>query len=232
MTEDKHTPKSQERYYGKFRGAVVNNQDPTNRGRIQVIVRDVLGDVPVWAMPCMPYAGKNSGLFMIPETETSVWVEFEQGNISRAIWTGCFWADGELPKGVDGEQSTPPVRTIRSESGLIISLDDRDGNGIITLSHDTGENIMTIEVREGKIRLQGKTKVVVEAPEIELVENASHPVVFGDRLLTYLNQLVLAFNTHMHPPTPIPGPPPAIGPPIIPLPSPSSALLSNQVRSG
>jgi len=47
-----------ERLYGKFRGTVVNNQDPQRQGRIQALVPQVLGEVPSgWATPCAPYAG-------------------------------------------------------------------------------------------------------------------------------------------------------------------------------
>ena len=38
----------------------------------------------------------------------------------------------------------------------------------------------------------------VEAPQIELVENATHPVVFGD-LFNYLTQIVQIYQTHLHP---------------------------------
>jgi hypothetical protein len=57
---------------------------------------------------------------------------------------------------------------------------------------------MTIEVGGGKIRLQGNMKVVVEAPQIELVESSTHPLVYGDDLLQYLTTLVTTFNSHIH----------------------------------
>ena len=41
-----------EKFYGKYRGTVVNNLDPMQLGRIQVMVPDVLGlSVSSWAMP-------------------------------------------------------------------------------------------------------------------------------------------------------------------------------------
>jgi len=69
------------KYYGKYRATVVNNLDPEQRGRIQAIVPDVLGLIPSsWAMPCVPIAGKQQGIFMIPQIGASVWIEFEQGD--------------------------------------------------------------------------------------------------------------------------------------------------------
>jgi hypothetical protein len=50
-------------YYGKYRGTVVNNIDPEQRGRLLVTVPDVLGvNLSSWAMPCLPMAGSNMGI--------------------------------------------------------------------------------------------------------------------------------------------------------------------------
>ena len=57
----------QTRYYGKYRGTVVNNVDPMQIGRIQAIVPAVSNVVPTsWAMPCVPVAGVNTGVFTVP----------------------------------------------------------------------------------------------------------------------------------------------------------------------
>src|SRR5260221_6844351 len=86
MSDEKTT-----RYYGKFRGTVVNNIDPEQRGRIQAIVPDVQGLVPTtFAMPCVPLAGKQEGTFMVPQIGAGVWIEFEQGDPDYPIWVGCL----------------------------------------------------------------------------------------------------------------------------------------------
>lgn len=85
------------RHFGKYRGTVKDNDDPTDRGRLKVRVPAVLGDLEVWAMPCVPYAGEGVGFYSLPEKGAGVWVEFEAGDPSYPIWTGCFWADGEIP---------------------------------------------------------------------------------------------------------------------------------------
>src|SRR5262245_5125203 len=48
-------------------------------------------------MPCVPYAGKKVGFYSLPEPGVGVWVEFEAGDPSYPIWSGCFWGDNELP---------------------------------------------------------------------------------------------------------------------------------------
>ena len=77
------------------------------------------------------------------------------------------------------------------------------------------------------------TKAVVEAPQIELVENSSHPLVFGDQLLQYLNQVVSMYQSHMHPGEMALGVFPVTPmPPVPPLPPPTPALLSMKVKTG
>jgi uncharacterized protein involved in type VI secretion and phage assembly len=183
-------------YFGKYRGTITDNNDSTNRGRVKVSVPAVLGTLEVWAMPCFPYQGDGVGIYMIPEAGAGVWVEFEAGNPSYPIWSGGFWADNELPNDQTGSQVTPSLRMMRSEQGLIISMDDNAQ--VITLSDSNGNNILTIDSVQSEIKLHGSMKVVIDGPQIELVENSTHPLVYGDSLLSYLNQLVTMFNTHQH----------------------------------
>ncbi|MGH8563226.1 MAG: phage baseplate assembly protein V [Gammaproteobacteria bacterium] len=212
-------------FFGKYRGKVEDNRDPIGRGRLKVLVPAVMGEQPVWALPCAPYAGDNMGLYAIPEPGTGVWVEFEAGDPSYPIWVGCFWADGQVPKNERGTQATPPLKIIRSQKGLMVTLDDQQQ--VITLSDKDGNNMVTIQVQQGKVTVKGAQKVVVEAPQIELVENATHPVVFGDKLLQYLNQLVQLYQTHTH----VPGTP-TTAPPVPPFPPVTPDLISTRVKSG
>ena len=80
------------RYYGKYRGLVVDNVDPLQIGRIMAQVSDVFGETPSsWAMPCVPAAGIQAGCFIVPPIGSEVWIEFEQGDSDYPIWTGGFW---------------------------------------------------------------------------------------------------------------------------------------------
>ena len=105
------TPK---RYYGKYRGLVVNNIDPMQIGRIMAQVPDVLGEIPSsWALPCVPAAGIQAGCFMIPPLGSQVWIEFEQGNPDYPIWTGGFWGVvAEVPVLATVPPAIPPGQNI------------------------------------------------------------------------------------------------------------------------
>lgn len=83
---------NQEKFYGKYRGTVLNNIDPESQARLLVQVVDVTGlFTSSWAMPCVPFAGANVGQYSVPPIGAGVWIEYEQGNPDWPIWVGCFW---------------------------------------------------------------------------------------------------------------------------------------------
>ena len=93
-----------DRYFGKYRGMVLNNVDPMQQGRLQVQVPDVTGLVPSsWAMPCVPVAGLQSGMMALPIIGSGVWIEYEQGNPdpSRAVGTRAGNGPPPVPRSVD-----------------------------------------------------------------------------------------------------------------------------------
>ncbi len=218
-------------FYGKYRGVVSDTNDPENMGRIRARVPEVLDNIESpWALPCAPWSGDGMGAYSIPPVDAGVWIEFEAGDPSRPVWTGCWWSADQLPKDEGGTSVTPAVKIIRTESGMMLSMNDE--TEVISLSDKNGSNILKIEVSQGQITLQGNIKAVVEAPKIELVENATHPVVFGDELLTYLGQLVQMYQTHTHPGETVFGIPVTPAPPVPPMPVPTPALVSKKVTTG
>jgi uncharacterized protein involved in type VI secretion and phage assembly len=219
------------RHYGKYRGLVTDNQDPKNLGRIKAKVPEVLVDVETgWALPCLPYAGNGSGQYTVPAPGAGVWIEFEAGVIWRPLWSGCWWGESQLPRDDEGTSATPEMKILRSEQGLLVSLNDSDRT--ISISDADGKNFVRIEVEDGKITIEADSKVVVEAPQIELVEGATHPLAFGDDLLSYLNQLVTMFNTHVHPGQSNVAGPVTPTPPIPSFPSATPSLISTKVKTG
>lgn len=129
-------PPSNQRFAGKYRGRVADNNDPLRIARIRAQVPDVLGDeVSSWAMPCLPFTGPRAGQYVVPEVGAGVWIEFEQGDPSYPIWSGCWYGDeSELPPdALAAQQATPPSHpvVIQTRGGHKIVLSDApDGVGI------------------------------------------------------------------------------------------------------
>jgi len=217
-----------DRFYGKYRGIVTDNQDPLQIGRLQAFVPEVLQDVTSgWALPCAPYAGTTSGFYAVPPVGAGVWIEFEAGDTSRPIWSGAWWATGEVPMDEQSTPSQPTRKILRTEFGLIVALDDAAQT--ITLSDALGVNLMTVKVAQGTIEIRSAVRIVLEAPLIQHGKGASHPAVFGDQLLTYLNQLVTMFNSHIHPGEMAAGFIPVTpAPPVPPFPPATPSLISTK----
>lgn len=132
------------RYYGKYRGTVVNNQDPQRLGRVQAQVPDVLGDAPSsWAMPCFPMAGPGAGLHAVPPVGAGVWVEFEQGDVDYPIWTGCWYGSAtELPQSAQGGPPGVPNVVLQTPGRRTVVLSDLPGGPGITLQTAGGARIV------------------------------------------------------------------------------------------
>ena len=112
--KDSSSANSPRRYYGKYRGLVIENIDPEQIGRVLVQVPDVLGELPAsWAMPCVPAAGIQAGCFIVPPIGSQVWVEFEQGDSNYPIWTGGFWGlVADVPIFATAPPAIPPGQNI------------------------------------------------------------------------------------------------------------------------
>ncbi|MFC5742694.1 phage baseplate assembly protein V [Dyella tabacisoli] len=142
------------RYYGKYRGTVLNNIDPMQIGRIMALVPDVSSFLPSsWAMPCMPWGGIQTGVFCVPIIGAGVWIEFEQGDPDYPIWSGCYWGSAaEVPAAA--LLSPPPVPAITMQTPLqnSLSISDLPGpTGGIMIKSMTGA---TITVNETGIIIQ------------------------------------------------------------------------------
>ena len=148
---------AQTKFYGKYRGTVTINVDPEQRGRIMAMVPDVLGLIPSsWAMPCFPIAGKQQGTYFIPQIGAGVWVEFENGDPSYPIWTGCFWgAVAEVPAlALAGNPASPNIVLQTSLQNAVVISDLPGPTGGIMLKSTTGASIIVndtgIYIQNGK----------------------------------------------------------------------------------
>lgn len=140
---------TKQKYLGKYRGTVVNNIDPLQIGRIQVMVPDVSNVMlSSWAMPCAPVAGINNGMFALPLIGSGVWIEFEQGDPDYPIWVGGFWGTAAevpvlshmVPPAIPGITMQTPLK-----NGIVIS-DVPGPAGGIQLQTATGAMISVTDV--------------------------------------------------------------------------------------
>jgi hypothetical protein len=202
------------RYYGKYRGYVHAVDDPENRGRLRAIVPRLLGDATPtgWALPSAPYAGPDQGFFAVPEPGTGVWIEFEEGDLSKPIYSGTWWgspgggdvggpdstaragapaAAGGAPGGrtpetpqhdLPRETATPKVRILKSATGHHIVLDDRQESERIEIHDSTGNRL--ILSREGLDRIMSNERTLNKGALSEQIDGDASLDLSGDRTET------------------------------------------------
>lgn len=196
-------------YYGKYRGYVHDVDDPEGRGRIRAIVPRLLGpDTPTgWALPCAPYAGPDQGFFTVPEVGSGVWIECEEGDLHRPIWTGQWWG-APLEEEIGGPDSTAPtpaprpqgttpgqrfpetpqhdypretptprVRIWKSSSGHHIVLDDRPESERLEIHDSRGNRIILSP--EGMDRIMSNERVLDKGARSVQVDGDDDSVISG-----------------------------------------------------
>jgi uncharacterized protein involved in type VI secretion and phage assembly len=166
------------RFYGKYRGTVINNVDPMQMGRIQAMVPDVSNVIPSsWAMPCFPVTGKQMGAWMIPQVGTGVWIEFEQGDADYPIWSGCwFGSAAEVPTLALAAPPAVPNFVIQTQGQNTIMISDVPGpTGGILLKTTTGAMIAINDV--GITISNGKGATIVLTGPSVTINNGAFTVI-------------------------------------------------------
>jgi len=159
------SPQDPARHYGKYRGTVVNNIDPNRLGRLQVDVPAIYGTTTLnWAMPCVPYAGRDQGFYMIPPVGANIWVEFEGGDIDHPIWSGCFWGTGESPGGL------PQARILKTPIGTL-TFDELDPAAPVVLESAAG-NRVTFTAQGVTIEIAGGARIEMAGPQVSVNSGA------------------------------------------------------------
>jgi hypothetical protein len=157
-------------YYGKYRGIVVQPVDPGVKGRITATVTIGGTPLPVVAEACIPFGGLGSGIYAIPPVGAGVWIEFEEGDLNKPIWTGSWWSEGELPASLGAVaplQALPVIIQSLGRNHIILGSTPADGIRIETAEGPAGPSIVInatgIIISDGKggtISMAGGTVTV------------------------------------------------------------------------
>ncbi len=177
-------------------GIVTDNKDPENQGRVKVKYPWLSDDAESdWARLAAPMAGSGRGFFYLPEINDEVVGAFEHGDLDRPFVIGALWNGEDAPpltasEAVGGDGAVNK-RIIKTRAGHTITLDDTSGAEKIEIVDKTGSNRIVIDSASNKlsigmagdievetdtnvkltginITLEGRSKVELKAPQVEL----------------------------------------------------------------
>lgn len=161
-------------FFGKYRATVLDNIDPLQIGRLMVQVPDVSNVIPsTWAMPCVPFAGLQSGFYAVPAIGSGVWVEFEHGDPDYPIWVGCFWGSAaDLPAlALAAPPGVQQVVIQTTEQNMLMVSDVPGPTGGILLKTSAGALISITDTGITISNGQGAT-LALTGPSVSVNEGA------------------------------------------------------------
>lgn len=138
---DKHS--NRDKFYGFYRGEVVDVDDDFGVGRIKVEVFGVFDDLSPdqipWAIYADPFMGgqEDLGGFFVPDIGSHVWVFFEEGDHTQPVY---FAGAPARPHG-PSERSNgtyPRNKVFKTKAGHYIEIDDTPEDTRIKLYHTSG----------------------------------------------------------------------------------------------
>ncbi|MBW2661782.1 MAG: phage tail protein, partial [Deltaproteobacteria bacterium] len=117
-----------------------------------------------WARVASPMAGKERGIYFLPEVDDEVLVAFEHGDIRFPYIIGALWNGKDVPptKNDDGKNN---IRIIKSRSGHIISLNDEDGKEKIEIIDKSEKNSIIFDTAENTITITTDKDITLSAPQ-------------------------------------------------------------------
>jgi uncharacterized protein involved in type VI secretion and phage assembly len=158
--------KASNHIYGVVVGIVTNNNDDEGLGRIKVKFPWLSdSDESWWARIAAPMAGKDRGIYFLPEVDDEVLVAFDQGDVRFPYIIGALWNGQDVPPESKPLDSDGKVirRVIKSRSGHIIRLDDSDGAEKIEIIDKTEKNSITIDTSANNISIKADGDITLES---------------------------------------------------------------------
>lgn len=148
-----------------------------------------------WARVATPMAGKNRGIYFIPEIGDEVLVAFERGDMRFPYILGSLWNGREQSPEINADGKND-VRMIKTRKGHKITFKD-GSKGLVRIElndgkyfeiddnhielKDTGGNSITLD-KGGKIVVKAATKLSLSAPQIEVDASATMKLKAGAML--------------------------------------------------
>lgn len=149
--------------FGVSVGTVTDNSDPDGLGRVRVRLSWLPEDQSSWwARVAAPMAGKQRGVFFLPEVGDEVLVAFEHGRPEFAYVLGGLWNGADAPPYTNSGGKNH-LRAIRSRGESELRFDDTPDAEKIVVTDKNGDNMLEIDVKAGRVTIKAAKEVVIAA---------------------------------------------------------------------
>jgi uncharacterized protein involved in type VI secretion and phage assembly len=140
-----------------------------------------------WIRVMQPYCGKEFGEYFIPEVGTEIVLGFNLGEINKPIVLGCLWNDiDKLPPNLANQENS--IKSIKTKGGHEITFDEtkdkekiqiktngkltvllEDKESKISIQDENGDNLVSIDSKNGLINVKAKKKIVFNAGDKDML---------------------------------------------------------------
>src|SRR6185436_19206193 len=97
-----------------------------------------------WARFALPMAGKDRGVYMLPEVDDQLLVVFQDGDINKPIVIGALHSKKQEPTEVN-ESGKNNTKLIKSRSCHRVIFDDKEGEEKVTIVDKTKKNKIVLD---------------------------------------------------------------------------------------
>jgi phage protein D/phage baseplate assembly protein gpV len=148
-------------------GIVTNNKDPDELCRVKVKFPWIsANDESNWARVVTPMAGKDRGIFYLPEIDDEVLVGFEHGDIHRPYVLGSVYngKDATPIKAADavGGDGLVNKRVMKSRTGHMLTINDTAGGEQLLLVDKTTKNKITLNSPDNTLKIEFEGDITID----------------------------------------------------------------------
>ncbi len=144
-------------------GIVKDLDDPNSQGRIKVSFPWNGDQESAWAPISAPLAGKDRGLWFMPEVGDEALVAFEQGDFNHPFILGFLWNGSDLPPATD-----PKERVLVTPGGHELRFHDTDGSKKITLKTSGGLEIVMDDAASSITMTGGGRSIKLASGQVQI----------------------------------------------------------------
>lgn len=165
------------RFYSIYRGVVTNNKDDTGMNRLSLYIPSIQNGINVIALPKSTGFGSiNYGIKLItPRIGEVVYVEFENGDPFKPLWSYHGWATGEIPDDLKDSNSIGLV----TPEGNKIYIKDIDGELYIQTNSKVNISIFDSDI-----------SITLDKDKVTVNDGSNNGVINIDKFRTFVDAVL------------------------------------------